>query len=199
MKLAACLVACLVGFSCNKRMLASGKGEEYSIKGKFDLISVAVDEHRYLDAEACENAAKQYHGNNHDDSPDGNFKKVSDSPLTYAWKAKNIEVEIRFVVLPANEVQQPGEILQYWRINKKSGNNKKDIEDAIGEFKGNPKRWTLVKGAVADGSGKDGKPTYRAVMNKKPKSQTPESKPEVATMLFLRQDDIGIIINPPYP
>jgi hypothetical protein len=169
------------------------------IKANFDVIDVAVDEHRYFEAKACEDAARLYHGNNHDDGPDGNFIKVSDSPLTYAWKAKNIAVEIRFVVLPANEVQQPGEVLQYWRINKRSGNDKKDIEDAIEEFKRKPKNWTLAKGPVADGRGRNGEPTYRAVMNKKPKPPTQSGKQKVATTLFLRQDDIGIIINPPYP
>jgi hypothetical protein len=169
---------------------------ESGVTGNFELGRVAVDEHRYVDTAECRKAAILHHGNNHDPGPNGRFRRVSSSPLIFAWKAEKVEVEIRFVALPASEVQQPGETLQYKEITKQSGNYKKDIDDAISELE-KKRKWKLAKKPVEDSIATNGKKAWRAVMKKPP--LTVQAKSTEAAMMIMREDEVGLIINPPYP
>ncbi|HEX8507485.1 MAG TPA: hypothetical protein VF630_19140 [Hymenobacter sp.] len=174
--------------------MAGGGASETAVSGKFERIRVAVEEHRFADEKECRAAAASYHRNNHAEDADGELREVTPAPLVLSWRAKNIPVEVRFVVLPAAEVSQPGEVLPYWEINRRSDNSEKDIRAAIKEF-GDKRNWKLVKGPVQDAKETKGKRPWRAVM----KRELPNSPSSKDSFRALRAEEFGIIINPPFP
>lgn len=189
-----CLLSLGLGVSCRTQKLAGGGASGSAAGGKFERIRVAVEEHRFTDAAACKAAATFYNNNNRSEDANGQIQEFTTPSLVYSWKAKSIDVEIRFVVLPADEVKQPGEVIQYWEINKRTGNHEKDIKDAIREF-GDKRNWRIVKDANQDANEINGKRAWRAVLSR----DLPNSPSSKDSFRALRAEEFGIIINPPYP
>ena len=153
-----------------------------------------MDEYRFTDPIACADAATQAYRNANPPDQTGSPTPVASNPLLYSIKAKDTDVEKRFVIVSADELNKYGDFITYREVNRvQHGNDKKDIDDAIEEFTqllGD----AVITGPFQDAADVNGKRPWRAVLQRKASSTSPDQA------RLLQQDDVyGIVVNPPYP
>jgi hypothetical protein len=152
---------------------------------------LAVIEYRYPTPDLCIAAAKKYFTGTEELSP------LPGSPLTYSFCDSNAPtqpsaMEIRFTVNATSPVQPP-DTINYYEVEQRTGNNRNDIRRAFRRLR-NECKFDSIKGPTEDRNNVNGVKSWRAIMRKK---DTP--CPEVMQFLDKREEDFGLIINPPFP
>ena len=171
--------------------VAVGSGSKAKVLGP-----LASTEYRYSNDGACREAASTYF--NSVGSPGTlDEHKLTSSPLTFFFcttantNDPNAK-EIRFTVKAANP-SQPVDTIMYYKVESKTGNHKKDLEQAFRKLI-RENKCDSIKGPTEDKYKVNGVKPWRAIL----KAKGPIN-PSTKQFLVNEADEFGVIINPPFP
>ena len=171
--------------------VAVGSGSKAKVLG-----SLASTEYRYSNDGACRKAASAYF-NSVGSSGTLDEHILTSSPLTFFFcTTANTDdpnaKEIRFMVKAANP-PQPVDTIMYYRVESKTGNHKKDLEQAFRKLI-RENKCDSIKGPTEDKYKVNGVKPWRAILKAK-------GHINLSTKQFLvnEADEFGVIINPPFP
>jgi hypothetical protein len=155
------------------------------------LGRLAVIEYRYPNDKACTVAAKKYFTGTGEPMP------LPGSPLVYSFCDSNAPtrpdaLEIRFTVNAASPAQ-PVDTINYYEVERKTGNHKSDIEQAFRVLR-RQYNCDSIKGPTEYTRSVNGVKPWRAIMKRN--GPVP---PFTKYPMLTKSDEFGLIINPPYP
>jgi len=171
--------------------VAVGSGSKEKVLGP-----LASTEYRYSNDEACGKAASAYF-NKPDSTGTLDDHILTSSPLTFFFcTTANTDdpnaKEIRFTVKAANP-SQPVDTIMYYKVESKTGNHKKDLEQAFRKLI-RENKCDSIKGPTEDKYEVNGVKPWRAIL----KAKDPID-PSTNQFLVNEGDEFGVIINPPFP
>lgn len=162
---------------------------------------IASIEHRLSTVPLCRDSANYVYTHTGHTGPAPSLLGTPANFPIYSWRRSTTDsTEIRFIVQPTGNAAEPtNTVINYWDIEKKTGNDKDDLDKAYKKLK-DDRHCIGIHGPQDDPVNANGKLPVRAIMQTTAPIPPPEdSAPSPLITATQLSGRFGIIINPPYP